>query len=88
MIDYNEYINDTIHVLNSAGVNIMDIPEEERKLALDLEQKLNETVNNGARENFFEVLDEWKNIFISDTDFNTSDFLTDCMATTTSRPII
>ncbi len=80
MIDYNEYINDTIHILNSAGVNIMDIPEKERKLALDLEQKLNETVNNGARENFFEVLDEWKNIFISDTDFNTSDFLADFMA--------
>ncbi len=77
MIDYNEYINDTIHALNLAGVNIMDISEEERKFALNLEQKMNETVNNGARENFFEMLDEWKNIFISDKNFNSSEFQTD-----------
>ncbi len=77
MIDYNEYINDTIHVLNLAGVNFMDISEEERKVALSLEQKMNETVNNGAREDFFEVLDEWKNIFIVEKHFNTSDFRAD-----------
>ncbi len=80
MIDYNEYINDTIHDLNLAGVNFMDISEEDRKLALGLEQKMNETVNKGARENFFEVLDEWKNIFINDTNFNTSEVRTDFMA--------
>ncbi len=71
MIDYNEYINDTIHVLNLAGVNIMDISERERKVALNLELKMNETVNNGAREDFFEVLDEWKSIFISERDTET-----------------
>ena len=42
MIDYNEYINDTIHVLNLAGVNIMDISEEELGLlGGQLERALN-----------------------------------------------
>ena len=64
MIDFNEYINDTIHTLNSANVNIMDLSEEDRKTALDLEHEMNKTVENGATEQFFQVLDEWKNIFI------------------------
>jgi hypothetical protein len=72
MIDFNEYINDTIHTLNSAKVNIMDLSEEDRKSALDLEHEMNKTVENGATENFFQVLDEWKNIFIYGSEFNIS----------------
>jgi len=72
MINFNEYINDTIHTLNSAKVNIMDLSEEDRKTALELEHEMNKTVENGATEKFFHVLDEWKHIFIYGSEFNIS----------------
>jgi hypothetical protein len=70
MIDYNEYIKSTIHTLNSAKVNIMDLSEEDRKTALDLEYEMNTSAENGATERFFQVLDEWKDIFIYGSEFN------------------
>ena len=70
MIDYNKYIDDTIQILNSAGVHIMDLSQEERKRALDLEEIMNETVNADATEIFFRILDEWKTILMSGNDFN------------------
>ena len=70
MIDYNKYIDDTIQILNSAEVNIMDLSQEERKRTLNLEKRMNETVNAGATEIFFKLLDEWKTILMSGNEFN------------------
>lgn len=70
MIDYNKYINDTIQILDSAKVNIMDLSQEERKKTLDLERIMNETVNADATEIFFKILNEWKTILMSKNDFN------------------
>ena len=67
-MDFNEYIKDTIHTLNSAKVNIMDLSESDRKTALDLEHEITITVENGATEKFFHVLNEWKTIFIYGSD--------------------
>ena len=77
MIDFNEYIKDTIHTLNSAKVNIMDLSEEDRRIALDLEHEITRTVENGATENFFHVLNEWKHIFIYGSDCCSSEFQID-----------
>ena len=70
MIDYNKYIDDTIQILNSAEVNMMDLSQEERKRALDLEEIMNETINADAAEIFFKILDEWKILLMSGNDFN------------------
>ncbi len=77
MIDYNEHINDTIHILNIAKVNLMDLSRDERTETLKLEQKMNETVNSDDTENFFKILGQWKNILINGTRFNTSKFFSD-----------
>ena len=70
MIDYNKHIDDTIQILNSAEVNMMDLSQEERKRALDLEEIMNETVNADAADIFFKILDEWKSILMGGNDFN------------------
>ena len=70
MIDYNKYIDDTIQILNLSEVNIMDLSQEERKRTLDLEKRMNETVNTDATEIFFKLLDEWKTILMNGNGFN------------------
>lgn len=77
MMDLNEYIKDTIHILNSAKVNIMDLSETDRKTALDLEHEITITAEGGATEKFFHVLNEWKNIFIYGSDCCPSEFQSD-----------
>ena len=71
MIDYNKHIDDTIQILNSAEVNMMDLSQEERKIALDLEEIMNDSVNADATEIFLKILDEWRTILMGGNDFNT-----------------
>lgn len=64
MGNYDKHIANTIHVLNLAEVNIMEISENGRKRSLDLEFEITEAANNGDSEKFFRLLDEWREILM------------------------
>ena len=64
MVDYEKHIANTIHILNLAEVNIMEISERGRKRSLDLEFEITEAANKGDTEKFFRLLDEWRGILM------------------------
>ncbi|MBW1888225.1 MAG: hypothetical protein JRI52_07745 [Deltaproteobacteria bacterium] len=64
MINYEKQIANTIHILNLAEVNIMEISENGRKRSLDLEFEITEAANKGDEEKFFRLLDEWREILM------------------------
>jgi hypothetical protein len=68
MVDYNKHIANTIHILNLAEVNIMEISESGRKRSLNLEFEITEAANRGETEKFFRLLDEWRGILMGATD--------------------
>ena len=64
MVNYEKHIANTIHILNLAEVNIMEISERGRKRSLDLEFEITEAANKGDTEKFFRLLDEWRGILM------------------------
>ncbi len=64
MANYDKHIANTIHILNLAEVNIMEISENGRKRSLDLEFEITEAANKEDTEKFFSLLDEWRDILM------------------------
>ena len=64
MVNYDKHIANTIHILNLAEVNLMEISENGRKRSLDLEFEITEAANKGDTEKFFKLLDEWRDILM------------------------
>ena len=64
MDNYDKHIANTIHILNLAEVNIMEISENGRKRSLDLEFEITEAANKEDTEKFFSLLDEWRDILM------------------------
>jgi len=64
MVNYEKHIKNTIHILNLAEVNIMEISEIGRKRSLALEFEITEAANKGDTEKFFSLLDEWRDILM------------------------
>ncbi len=64
MVDYDEYIDSAVHVLNMAQVDLMEVTEMDRGKALDLEVALTETANRQDSDGFFNLLDRWRAILI------------------------
>ena len=64
MMNYDKHISNTIHILNLAEVNIMEISEIGRKRSLTLEYEITEAANTGDTEKFFSLLDEWRDILM------------------------
>ncbi|MCP4681944.1 MAG: hypothetical protein GY864_06410 [Desulfobacterales bacterium] len=60
MVNYGEYIDSAIHVLNIAQVDLMEVPEMDRGKALDLEAALTETADRQDSDGFFNLLDRWR----------------------------
>ena len=58
MANYDKHIANTIHILNLAEVNIMEISENGRKRSLDLEFEITEAANKEDTEKFFSLLDD------------------------------
>ena len=64
MVDYEKHIANTIHILNLAEVNLMEISENGRKRSFALEFEITEAANKGDTEEFFRLLDEWRGILM------------------------
>jgi hypothetical protein len=64
MVDHDKYIVQTIHILNLAEVDLMEISEADRSRTLKLEMEMTEAVNSGDTENFFNLLDDWRCILM------------------------
>ena len=64
MVNYEKHIANTIHILNLAEVNLMEISENGRKRSLDLEFEITEAANSEDSEKFFNLLDEWRGILM------------------------
>jgi len=64
MVNYEKHIKNTIHILNLAEVNLMEISEIGRKRSLVLEYEITEAADNGDSEKFFRLLDEWRDILM------------------------
>ncbi len=64
MVDHDRYIEDAIHILNVAEINLMEISEADRRRTLDLELEMTEAADNGDTERFFNLLYGWKCILM------------------------
>ncbi len=64
MVNYDEYIDSAIHVLNMAQVDLTELPQTDREKALDLELLLTETANRQDIDGFLNILDRWRALLI------------------------
>jgi hypothetical protein len=64
MVDYDRHIKKTLQFLNSAEVNLMRLPESERKRALQLELDMTRAIDRGETETFFGLLGEWRVVLL------------------------
>ena len=72
MVNYEKHIKNTIHILNLAEVNLMEISEIGRKRSLTLEYEITEAANDGDSERFFRLLDEWRDILMGSMEVDQS----------------
>lgn len=72
MVDHDKYIVQTIHILNLAEVDLMEISEADRSRTLKLEMEMTEAAISGDTENFFNLLDDWRCILMRGEEGNKS----------------
>lgn len=60
---YNRYIEAAIAEFNSRGINLMDVPEANRKRASEIEKQMNEACDLGDRKNLTKLLLQWRRNF-------------------------
>lgn len=72
MVNYEKHIKNTIHILNLAEVNLMEVSQIGRKRSLTLEYEITEAANKGDSERFFTLLDEWRKILIGSVEVEQS----------------
>ena len=65
MDEFDETIQHTINLLNMAGINLMDLPPHLRKRTLEIEEEMTVARNKGDLEWFYELIDEWRYIFMT-----------------------
>ena len=64
MVDYDKHIRMAVQALDSAEVDLMGIPEYERRRALQLELEMTRACNRGDEEQFFRSLEQWRTLLL------------------------
>ena len=68
MDDYDEYIENTVHILDLAEVDFMEISKADRRRTLELELEMTEAADNQDTAKFLMLLDQWRSIFMRGTE--------------------
>jgi len=62
-INYDQEVRAVVVDFNRRGISLMDYPQSTRHRAFVLEAELTEAANDGNRERFMELLEQWKGCF-------------------------